>query len=170
MRPDDEAAKHQPSHGPSEVLKEIDRLLREDYDIGKAMEAVKHAQNARMRYYAQRMREEAAPFEQQLAPLLKQHTQLRNAVLALWAEAFDTETTLEIPTGKVSRRNYRELIIRDKAKLLAALDRNDRLDLVDHTFDEKALLSLLDKRKLTLPDGTVEIRDHYNLQFHPEGP
>lgn len=122
-----------------------------------------------MRYYAQRMREEAAPFEAKLAPLAERRAELRDAVLVLWAAHFDGETTLSIPTGKVSRRNYRELVIRDKAKLLDALDRIDRLDLVDHVFDEKGALQLMDKGKLALPEGAVEVRDHFNLQLRPKG-
>ncbi len=120
-----------------------------------------------MRYYAQRMREEAAPFEAKLAPLAERRTRLRDAVLALWAAHFDGETTLSIPVGKVSRRNYRELVVRDKAALLDALDRADRLDLVDHTFDEKGVLKLLDQGKI--PAGAVEVRDHFNLQLRPKG-
>lgn len=151
---------------PAGVLAEIDRLLREDLEISRRMEAVERARDARLRYLAQRTREETKPFEVHLAPLRDEHARLRNAILAFWAEGYAAETTLDIPSGKVSRRNYREITVKDKAALLDALDRLDRLDLVDYTFDEKGLLQLLDEGKLK-SGPMIEVRDNYNLQYRP---
>lgn len=68
----------------------------------------------------------------------------------------------------MSRRNYRELVVRDKEALLDALDRADRLDLVDQVFDEKAVARLIAEGKLPgLPEGAAEVIDHHNLQVRP---
>jgi hypothetical protein len=68
----------------------------------------------------------------------------------------------------VSRRNYRELLVRNKEALLDILDRADRLDLVDYVFDGKIVARLISDGKLPpLPDGVAKIIDHYNLQVRP---
>jgi len=152
---------------PDGILAEIDRLLREDHEIGLKIETLEQAQNVRMRYLAQRTREETKPFEAQLAPLREHHARLRNDILALWTQAFDAETTLSIPSGKVSRRNYREITVKDKTALLDELDRLDRLDLVDYTFDQKGLLQLLDKGLLKPREGLLKVHGCFNLQYRP---
>jgi hypothetical protein len=149
------------------VLAEIDRLLREDLDVGRKMQDVEQAQSVRMRYLAQRTREETKPFEAQLTPLREHHARLRNAILALWVQAFDAETTLNLPSGKVSRRNYREVTVQNKTALLDELDRLDRLDLVDYTFDQKGLLQLLDKGVLKPREGLLKVHGCFNLQYRP---
>lgn len=44
----------------------------------------------------------------------------------------------------------------------------DRLDLVDHVFDDKAVARLTAEGKLSgLPDGAAKVVDHHNLQVRP---
>jgi hypothetical protein len=152
----------------AEALAEINRLLEEDLPIGKEIAKIVHARDVRVRYHNQRMREDVEPFEKKRADLMARREKLRNAVLALWSEVFEGETTLKIPLGSVSRRRYRELTVRDKQKLLDALDHLDRLDVVDYTFDEKELLRLLDAGQLKVEDGAIAVRGHYGVQLKPK--
>jgi len=156
------------------VLKQItedealDRLVREDMALGKEIEKIERARDTRMKYYAQKMREETEPFEKNLGPLKEKRNKVREAILAVWTENHDDKTTLDLPCAKVSRRNYRELAVHDKEALLNALDRADRLDLVDYVFDEKAVAALIAKGELPgLPEGAAEVIDNYNLQVRP---
>jgi len=146
-------------------MEELDRLVCEDMALGKEITKIEHARNTRMKYYAQKMREEAEPFEKELAPLKEKRNKLREAILAIWTESHDDQTTLDLPCAKISRRNYRELVVHNKEALMNALDRADRLDLVDYVFDEKAVATLIAKGKLPdLPEGAAEVIDNYNLQ------
>ena len=149
----------------------LDRLVREDMELGRKIEKIEHARDTRMKYYAQKMREEAEPFEKDLAPLKEKRDKLRTAILAVWSEHHDDQTTIVLPCAKVSRRNYRELVVQDKEALMNALDRADRLDLVDYVFDDKAVAALIAKGKLPgLPEGATEVIDNYNLQVRPAKP
>lgn len=152
----------------TDVIHELDRLVREDMVLGREIAKLERARDVRIRFYTQQMREESEPFDRDLAPLTEQREGLRRAILDLWAAHHDGETTLDLPCAKVSRRNYRELVVRDKEALLDALDRADRLDLVDHVFDGKVVARLVAEGKLPgLPDGAVEVIDHHNLQVRP---
>ena len=151
-----------------EILREMDRLLREDLEVGRNMLAINDAKNARIRYLAQRMREAAKPFDKQYNPLAERRKELRAKVLELWAKAFDNRTSLDLPLGKVCRRNYRELTVKDKSALLAALDRLDQLRLVDYVFDQKGVFKLLDRGKLDVSEGTIEVADNFNVQVFPK--
>jgi len=147
----------------------LDRLVREDMALGRKIEKIEHARDTRMKYYAQKMREEAEPFDNDLAPLKEKRDKLREAILAVWTEHHDDQTTIVLPCAKVSRRNYRELTVHDKEALMNVLDRADRLDLVDYVFDDKAVASLIAKGKLPgLPEGAAEVLDNYNLQVRPK--
>ncbi len=154
----------------TDLISELDRLVREDMVLGREIAKLERARDVRIRFYTQQMREESEPFDRDLAPLTKQRERLRRAILDLWTAHHDRETTLDLPCAKVSRRNYRELVVRDKEALLDALDRADRLDLVDHVFDGRVVARLVAEGRLPgLPDGAVEVIDHHNLQVRPRG-
>ncbi len=147
---------------------ELDRMVREDMALGDEIARLTRARDMRIRFIAQQIREESEPFDRKLAPLQEKRERLRKAILGIWSEHHDDETTLDLPCARVSRRNYRELVVHDKEALLDALDRADRLDLVDHVFDEKAVARLIADGKLRgLPDGAAEVIDHHNLQVRP---
>ena len=147
---------------------ELDRMVREDMVLGEEIAKRERARDVRIRFYTQKIREESEPFERELAPLKKKRERLRNAILGIWTEHHDGETTLDLPCAKVSRRNYRELMVHDKDALLDALDRADRLDLVDHVFEEKVVARLIAEGKLSgLPEGAADVIDHHNLQVRP---
>jgi len=147
---------------------ELDRMVREDMVLGEEIARLTRARDMRVRFIAQQIREESEPFDRKLAPLQKKRERLRKAILGIWSEHHEGETTLDLPSARVSRRNYRELVVHDKDALLDALDRADRLDLVDHVFDEKAVARLIADGKLAgLPDGAAEVVDHHNLQVRP---
>ena len=157
-----------PGKEVADVTQKLDRLCREDMTLGREILNLERARNMRVRFYTQKIREESEPFERDIEPLQEKRQRLRQAVFDLWSEYHDGETTLELPSAKVSRRNYRELVVRDKEALLDALDRADRLDLVDHVFDEKAVARLIADGKLAgLPEGAAEAVDHHNLQVRP---
>ena len=68
--------------------------------------------------------------------------------------------------GKLT--DIRSLEIDEHVTVGDILDRADRLDLVDHVFDGKAVARLVAEGKLPgLPDGAVEVIDHHNLQVRP---
>jgi hypothetical protein len=150
---------------------DLDRMVREDMELGREIAKLTRARDMRIRFIAQQIREESEPFDKKLAPLQEQRERLRRAILEIWTAHYDADTTLDLPCARVSRRNYRELVVRDRDALLDALDRADRLDLVDHVFDEKAVARLIADGKLSgLPDGAAEVIDHHNLQVRPRLP
>ena len=147
---------------------ELDRMVREDMVLGEEIAKLTRARDMRIRFIAQQIREESEPFDRKLAPLQENRDRLRQAILAIWTEHHDGETTLDLPCARVSRRNYRELVVNDKEALLDALDRADRLDLVGHVFDDKAVARLIADGKLRgLQDGAAKVIDHHNLQVRP---
>ena len=147
---------------------ELDRMVREDMVLGEEIAKLTRARDMRIRFIAQQFREESETFDRKLAPLQEKRERLRNAILAIWTEHHEGETTLDLPCARVSRRNYRELAVHNKDALLDALDRADRLDLVDHVFDEKAVARLIADGKLPgLPEGAADVIDHHNLQVRP---
>ena len=151
------------------VTEKLDGLVREDMALGKEIARLTRSRDIRVRLVAQRMREEAEPFERELAPLQKKRDAVREQILEIWAKHHDRETSVDVPCAKVSRRNYRELAVHDTEALVDALDRTDRLDLVGYVFDDKAVARLIAKGKLSgLPEGAAEIIDHYNLQVWPQ--
>ena len=152
----------------ADVMEELDRLCREDMLLGPEIANRERARNMRIRFYTQKIREESEPFEREIEPLKEKRERLRRVILDLWAKHHDGVKTLDLPCAKVSRRNYRELVVKDKEALLDALDRADRLDLVDHVFDEKIVARLIADGKLPgLPDRAAEVIDHYNIQAQP---
>ncbi len=152
-----------------ETLREINRLFEEDLDIGRQTRKLERSRNIRMRYFNLRIQEEVAPIDTKLAALVEQRGSLRKAILELWTRDFGPKRRLDLPIGTASRRNHREVVIRDKAKLLDALDRIDRLDLADYVFNERQVLRLMDKGKLALASDVLEVIDHLVLQLRSKG-
>ena len=69
----------------------------------------------------------------------------------------------------MTKRNQRELVIHNKAELLNALDRIDRLDLVEYVFKEPEIARIISEgKKLTsLKRDVAEVIDHFNLVVSP---
>lgn len=157
----------------ADVTGELDRLCREVMTLNRKVRSLEHARNLHVRFYMQKMREESETFEEELAPLKEKRERLRREILDLWAEHHDDAKSLELPCGKVTRRSDRALVVRDKEALLDALDRADRLDLVDQVFDERAVARLIVEGKLAgLPDGAAQVIDNYSIAIRrrKEGP
>ena len=157
----------------ADVTGDLDRLCREVMTLNRKVRSLEHARNLHVRFYMQKIREESETFEQELAPLKEKREHLRREVLDLWAKHHGDAKSLELPCGKVTRRNDRALVVRDKEALLDALDRADRLDLVDQVFDEKAVARLIVEGKLPgLPDGAAQVIDNYSIAVRrrKEGP
>ena len=146
----------------------LDPLVREDMVLGEQIAKLEKSKNFRMMFYAQRAREDTEPLDRQLKPLEEKRRQVRETILGLWSQGCPGTVTLDLPCAKVSRRNYRELVVKDREALMDALDRADRLDLLSYTVDEKAVAHLILQKKLPgLPKGAVELKDHHNLQVRP---
>lgn len=157
----------------ADVTGELDRLCREVMTLNRKVCSLEHARNLHVRFYMQKMREESETFEEELAPLKEKRERLRREILDLWAKHHEGAKTLELPCGKVTRRNDQELVVRDKEALLDALDRADRLDLVDQVFDERAVARLIVEGKLPgLPEGAAQVVDNYSIAIRrrKEGP
>jgi len=146
-------------------MQELDRLVQEDMALGCEIEKLDQAFDARLHLLKQKTQEGIAPIKEALAPLRAKRKVLRDAIFAIWERKYTNKVTLDLPSAKVSRRNYRELVIEDKEALLDALDRADRLDLVDYVFDEKALARLITKGQII--SNAARVIDHYNLQVRP---
>lgn len=67
------------------VTKELDRLCREDMALGRQIADLERARNMRVRFYTQKIREESAPLEREVASLQEKRDRLRQAILDLWA-------------------------------------------------------------------------------------
>ena len=159
-----------PQSDGTDPLNDIDQLVHEDMVLCGKIRRLEQARDARHRYHAQQAREQVKPFEDELAPLQEGREGVRAAILSIWKKHFEDDTTLDLPSAKVSRRNYREMVIHDRAALHDALDRADRLDLTEHAFDEQAVVKLIAAGELKdLPAGAVEIIDRYNLQVRSKG-
>ena len=149
----------------SAFLENLDRLVHEDIVLARKIARVEQARDAFYRYYSQKAREEAKPLDEELAPLEAARESVRETILTVWAGHCDSQTTLDLPCAKVSRRNYRELVIHDCTALYDALDRADRLDLTHHAFDQQAVAKLIAAGHLEdLPEGSAQVIDHHNLQ------
>lgn len=143
----------------------LDRLVREDVALGAEIARTERARDVRIQFFTRQGREESAPFERELARLREKRDAVRQAILDAWARDHAAETTLDLPSGRVSRRNYRDLVVHDRMALLYSLERIDRLDLVEFVFDGPAVARLVAEGALPdLPTGAVSIQDRYNLQ------
>lgn len=139
-------------------------------ELGRAIQEEMRERDARIRSLAREMREVAEPFERELAALREKRRRNEEAVLGLWRKSNWGKTTLDLACGRVSRRNYRELVVKKKRALLAALDKADRLDLVDQVIDEKPVAKLIGEGKLpALPEWAAKVIDHFSIQVVPRG-
>ncbi len=125
---------------------ELDGMVRDDMVLGEEIAKLMRARDMRIRFIAGQIREESEPFDRQPLPLQEKRHRLRQAIHAIWSEHHDGQTALELLCARVSRRNYRELLIRDKEAILDALDRADRPDLVGYVFDEKVVFGAPSER------------------------
>jgi cell division protein FtsB len=151
-----------------DVKERIDSLLQEHIQLTKQIERTEARMNAQVAVLRQDIKEVTWSFKEELEKLKNRRNKIRDEILNLWKEHFDTEVTVTFPSAMVSRRNFRELIIHDKIALVNALDRIGRLDLVDYVFKENEVARLYAEGKLKgLNKKAVEIVDHYNLQVRP---
>ncbi len=140
----------------------IEQMLKEDIELTRQIERIVMRMNASVAMLRQEMREVTWSYEEELARLRKRKDEIRNEVLGLWDKHFD-KNTIQLPFAKVTRRNYRELIVHDRFALLDALDRAGRLDLVEYAFKESEVARLIERGKLGDLDGKVEVKSNLKL-------
>lgn len=151
-----------------DVKEQIDALLKEDIKLTALMEQTEARMNAKSAVLRQEIKELTASLEAELENIKKERNKNRDEILNLWKENFDNDITVSFPSAMVSRRNFRELVIRDKVALVNALDRIGRLDLIDYTFKANEVAKLYAEGKLEgLNKKAIEVLDHYNLQVRP---
>jgi len=140
----------------------IESMLKEDIELTRQIERIVMRMNASVAMLRQEMREVTWSYEEELARLRKRKDEIRNKVLGLWDEHFD-KNTVQLPFAKVTRRNYRELVVHDRFALLDALDRAGRLDLVEYAFKESEVARLIERGKLGDLGGKVEVKSNLKL-------
>jgi len=90
--------------------------------------------------------------------------------LDLWARHVRDASQVVLPAAVVTRRRDVRVKVLKKRQVIAALDKLDRLDLVDHVIDEKGLRRLARQGKLAcLPEGAVKIREDVSIQVYRKG-
>ena len=149
-----------------DVKEKIDSMLKEDIELTRQVGRIVMRMNASVAMLRQEIREVTWSYEEELARLRRRKDEIRNEVLGLWDEHFE-KNTVQLPFAKVTRRNYRELIVHDKFALLDALDRAGRLDLVEYTFKDSQVARLVEKGKLGDLDGKVEVKNNSKLVVSP---
>jgi hypothetical protein len=140
----------------------IEQMLKEDIELTRQIERIVMRMNASVAMLRQEIREVTWSYEEELARLRRRKDEIRNEVLGMWGEHFD-KNTIQFPFAKVTRRNYRELIVHDRFALLDALDRAGRLDLVEYAFKESEVARLIERGKLGDLDGKVEVKSNLKL-------
>ena len=151
-------------------LEEIDRLVRVHMELGRVIQEQMRARDAQVRPLARKMREVAEPFEREISVLKEKRRKNEEAVLGIWRKLNWGKTTLDLPSARVIRRNCRELVVKRKRAILAALDKADRLDLVAQVIDENAVAKLIAEGKLPgLSGEAAEVIDHLNIRTFPKG-
>jgi len=149
-----------------EVKEKIDSMLKEDIELTKQVGRIVMRMNASVAMLRQEIREVTWSYEEELARLRRRKDEIRGEILGLWDDHFD-KNTVQLPFAKVTRRNYRELIVHDRFALLDALDRAGRLDLVEYSFKDSQVARLAERGKLGGLDGKVEVRSNLKLLVKP---
>lgn len=140
----------------------IELMLKEDIALTTQIERMVMRMNASVAMLRQEMREVNWSYEEELERLRRRKDEIRNQLLGLWDEHFDKNTVM-LPFAKVTRRNYRELVVHDRLALLDALDRAGRLDLVKYAFKESEVARLIERGKLDALEGKVEVKSNHRL-------
>ena len=149
------------------VKDRIESLLPEYIRLTGEMRRIQEQKEARTGAMRRKLRKVARSFEQDIDRRDAQRKGIRDQILSIWKKHFGTEKTVAFPSAKISRRNYRGLVIHDKAALLNALDRIGRLDLVEYSFKEKDIIKLHDTGELKgINQKALAVTDHYNLQVN----
>jgi len=147
------------------VKDRIESLLPEYIRLTDEMKRIQEEKESRTGAMRRKLRKLARSFEQDIDRRDAQRKGIRDQILALWKKHFNKEITVAFTSAKISRRNYRGLVIHDKTALLNALDRIGRLDLVEYSFKEKDIINLHDTGELKgIDEKALEVTDHYNLQ------
>lgn len=149
-----------------DTKEKIDSMLKEDIELTKQVGRIMMRMNASVAVLRQEIREVTWSYEDELARLRRRKDEIRNELLGLWDDNFDKNTAM-LPSAKVTRRNYRELVVHDRFALLDALDRAGRLDLVEYTFKDSQVARLIEKGKLGDLDGKVEVKSNLRLLVKP---
>lgn len=151
-----------------EVKDRIDELIRQDMQIAKDITRTEKRFCAKTATLRQELKELGWSIEDELNKLNAHRSELRDEILKLWKENFNGEVTLILPSAMISRRNYMELVVKDKIAIVNALDRIGRLDLVDYVFKENEVARLFSEGKLEgLTEKAAKVIDRYNLQVRP---
>lgn len=145
-----------------DAKEKIELMLKEDFELTKQTERIVMRMNASVAMLRQEMREVNWSYEEELERLRRRKDEIRNQLLGLWDEHFDKNTVM-LPFAKVTRRNYRELVVHDRLALLDALDRAGRLDLVEYAFKESEVARLIERGKLDALEGKVEVKSNHKL-------
>ena len=140
----------------------IESMLKEDIELTTQIGRIVMRMNASVAMLRQEMREVNWSHEEELERLRRRKDEIRNELLGLWDDHFDKNTVM-LPFAKVTRRNYRELIVHDRFALLDALDRAGRLDLVEYSFKGSEVARLIERGKLDGLDGKVEVKSNRKL-------
>ncbi len=85
--------------------------------------------------------------------------------LELWSKQIPDARHVVLPGSVVTRRRDVKVQVLKKRDVIAALDKLDRMDLVDQVIDERGLASLLRRPDAPkLPKGSVRITEELKIQ------
>ena len=153
----------------SDEEKAIDELITEDIKLSKEIDTLVkriHAETAMLR---QEIRERISELKKKLDGLFALRRERRRPIFDYWEKHDPDAVSVAFPRAMISMRNYRELVIKDEAELLNALDRTGRLDLVEYVFKENVIARMISEGKLPgMKKGAVKVKDNIQIYISPQ--
>jgi hypothetical protein len=150
---------------PAELRERLDALLAEYKALRRKEAILRRRYEARIMPFRAAIAEVYDHMEDRLGRLEARRNALSEEFLAVWAERFPDLPRVDVNSWRVYRRKDVRVEVRDKREVIKALDRLDRLDLVEHEIDEKGLRKLVRDGKLgSLPEGALKVKEKVQIQ------
>ena len=150
---------------PAELRDHLDGRIREYKAIRQKENNLQRRREMRTTLIRAALAEVIERYEDRVARLVKRRKAISDEFLQLWAKHLPKVKRVVLPSAAVSKRRDIKVTVLDKREVIAALDRLDRLDLVDQVINEKGLRKLARDGKLDeLPETALGIARKTQIQ------
>ena len=152
---------------PAELQDQLEKIVSAYGTARTKAEHLRKRLNARIAPLRMAMGEIIERNNERIARVDVRRRALSAEFLALWSKHLPGLRQVVLSSGTVRKRRDIKVTVLDRREVIDALDRLDRLELVDEVVSEVGLRALVREGKQdSFPEGAIEVEESLKIQLH----